>query len=174
MSRRTTPRHGPTPFSTHCLWLRSVPPVCLLLRSLTSSGCICVRVSVCNFEIWPKYATRWTLSAISNHIPRWSPCQHTRRSTHPDANVPLILLTHSSSVESQGAGESPGRERHCTPPPHWDLIEETSAWYKVKLLGSLWHKYRTSGGKKNLCDRQRTNLQNRIVSVGVHKWRKQV
>lgn len=34
---------------------------------------------------------------------RWSQCQRTRRSTRPNANVPLILLTHSGCVEKQRA-----------------------------------------------------------------------
>lgn len=74
-----------------------------------------VGVNVCNSQIWPKYATRralWT----HQRIPWWSHCQRTLLSTHPNANVPLILLTHSHCVEKQErVGESPGRVRHCTP-----------------------------------------------------------
>ncbi len=105
-------------------------------------------VNVCNFQIWPKYARRWALWTLSDYIPWWSHCQRTQCSTQSNANVPLILLTHSRCVEAEGVGESPGQVRHCTPLPRWDLIEETSTWYKVELLGSLWHQYMTSVKKQ--------------------------
>lgn len=102
---------------------------------------LCMYLNVCISQIWPKYTLHcWT---SSDDIPWWSHCQHSQCSTQPNANVPLILLTHSHSScvekERERVEESLGQVWHCTPPPCWDLIEETSVRYKVKVLDSLWH-----------------------------------
>lgn len=114
------------------------PPIHPLLSSLKASHPLDVFmcVNVCDFQIWPIWATHW---ALSDYVQRWSPCQRIRRSTQPNVNVPLILLTHSNCEEKLRERESPGQVRHCAPPPRCDLFEETSAQCKVKLLGSLWH-----------------------------------
>lgn len=108
---------------------------------------IFVSVNVCDAPIWPKYATRRALWAATYHdgvtanilrVPNPTRC----KCPHNPVNPPLDVW-RSREIESGMSRKSRERARGeydiVPPPPRWDLIEETSARYKVKLHSSLWH-----------------------------------